>query len=687
MVAANETRWRVGELASATGLTIRSLHHYDKLGLLIPAERTTSGHRRYAEEDVRRLYRIVALRQLGLRLDEIAAVLDHAERSLTETVRRHLARVECDLEHQQRLRDRLIRILDTLERSREPSVDQFIEVMEAMTMLADVVEVARILGISRRRATELADSAPDFPLPQGEGAGRHVWTRRQIEAWAATHPDRGPAWRSPSTSRAEGAITALAWRQSRDLDHGWIGDEHLLLALLHPDCPGAARETLESLGLTFQGVRRAVIESVGEAFPTAYNGALLSHSTQYVLQRANLKAVELRDEQVSGEHALLALVETPDDSRALAILADEGIRPEAVAQHMIALTDRGATASEATGDAPPLSGEVHAAEVASILGVSRGRVAQLAASAPDFPPSEISTRGYRVWSLAAVESWALAHPDRGPSPRRLRPPAPGRVGCGTDRILEIAKAEAKELNHGWVGRDHLFLALLHPDCPGEAGAVLEALGLALEETRRSYVESMGDPFEPDDREPVIPPATHRALEQATLTALELEDEEVTGAHVLLALTHDWGEGSLPQLRTALPEVHATTLHERLMAETNGMMPASQPSSPRLHSWESDTRVPRPPEPELALSPAGHDPRRRRPWGSRVFGIPGKPGSPANGQYTIDRDGYAVLTTDGQPVSSLQDEQGKLVLDEEGSGILTAVELPEGSEILRCPRHA
>ena len=685
MAAGNEGRWRVGELASATGLTVRALHHYDRLGLLVPAERTTSGHRLYDEADVRRLYRIVALRQLGLRLDEIASVLDHGEPGIAETVRRHLGRVERDLEDQRRLRDRLIRIVETIEGSREPSVDQFIEAMEAMTVLADVAEIARILGISRQRATELVESAPGFPHPRRSGAGRPAWARREVETWAATHPDRGPAWRRPTASRAGGssdsvlAIMSLAGNQCRELGHDWIGDEHLLLALLHPDCPGAAREALEAFGLTFEAVRRAVIETVGDPPAEGFNGAFLSRSTQYVLQRSNLKAVELRDEQVSGEHVLLSLLGAPEGSRALGLLADEEIVPAELAQHAITRTDRGRPGSKRTDDAPPLSRPVHAADVARILGVVRRRVAELAASATDFPRSEMTVHGYRVWSRSAVESWGVAHPDRGPALSRLEPPVPGGVGRGTERILDIAKAEAKQLNHGWVGRDHLFLALLHPGCPGEAGAVLESLGLTLENVRRSYVESMGDPHEPHDREPVIPPGTYQVLEQATLTAVELEDEEVTGAHILVALTQDWEEGSLP-LCAVLPEVRATALHERLMAKTEGMMPASEPSAPRPRLRESAVRLAHPPEPELAPSPAGHDPRRRRPWGSAVFEIPGKPWTPANGQYCIDRDGYAVLTTDGQPVGSLHDKEGKTVLDEDGNGILTAVEVPDGSEV-------
>src|SRR3954465_7980083 len=68
--------WKIGELARRTGLTVRTLHHYDAIGLLPPAERSEGAHRVYGEDDVRRLYRIVSLRSLGFPLDAIAGVLD-----------------------------------------------------------------------------------------------------------------------------------------------------------------------------------------------------------------------------------------------------------------------------------------------------------------------------------------------------------------------------------------------------------------------------------------------------------------------------------------------------------------------------------------------------------------------------------------------------------------------------------
>jgi DNA-binding transcriptional MerR regulator len=69
----NDRGWKVGELAQATGLTVRTLHHYDQIGLLKPTARNGSGHRVYREADVVALYRIIALRGLGLRLDQIKA--------------------------------------------------------------------------------------------------------------------------------------------------------------------------------------------------------------------------------------------------------------------------------------------------------------------------------------------------------------------------------------------------------------------------------------------------------------------------------------------------------------------------------------------------------------------------------------------------------------------------------------
>jgi DNA-binding transcriptional MerR regulator len=68
--------YNVGQVAAMTGLTVRALHHYDEIGLVVPTARTAGGYRQYGTEELARLHSVLAYRELGLGLDEIAALLD-----------------------------------------------------------------------------------------------------------------------------------------------------------------------------------------------------------------------------------------------------------------------------------------------------------------------------------------------------------------------------------------------------------------------------------------------------------------------------------------------------------------------------------------------------------------------------------------------------------------------------------
>jgi len=70
----------VGELSRLTGVTVRALHHYDEIGLIVPSERTAAGYRLYDEGDVKRLHQVLVLRELGVPLEAIAAALDGGSR-------------------------------------------------------------------------------------------------------------------------------------------------------------------------------------------------------------------------------------------------------------------------------------------------------------------------------------------------------------------------------------------------------------------------------------------------------------------------------------------------------------------------------------------------------------------------------------------------------------------------------
>ena len=76
MDSATESRsYAVGAVARLAGVTVRTLHHYDEIGLLSPSDRSQAGYRRYDDGDLERLQRILFYRELGFGLDEIRNVM------------------------------------------------------------------------------------------------------------------------------------------------------------------------------------------------------------------------------------------------------------------------------------------------------------------------------------------------------------------------------------------------------------------------------------------------------------------------------------------------------------------------------------------------------------------------------------------------------------------------------------
>lgn len=80
----------VGQVAEGLGVTVRTLHHYDEIGLVVPSERSRAGYRLYTEQDLRRLQHVVVYRRLGLPLEEIGRIL--ADGAGSGTVVQHLRR-------------------------------------------------------------------------------------------------------------------------------------------------------------------------------------------------------------------------------------------------------------------------------------------------------------------------------------------------------------------------------------------------------------------------------------------------------------------------------------------------------------------------------------------------------------------------------------------------------------------
>ena len=147
--------WKIGELARRTGLTVRTLHHYDEIGLLSPAERSDGGHRVYDEAAVQRLYRIVSLRSLGFPLDAIARALDSAAFDPREAVDDHLRRLEAQIAQERRLVRKLEALRDRLD------ADDFLTTIEELTMRERYYTPDQLDQLEQRRQALGEDAIKD----------------------------------------------------------------------------------------------------------------------------------------------------------------------------------------------------------------------------------------------------------------------------------------------------------------------------------------------------------------------------------------------------------------------------------------------------------------------------------------------------------------------------------------------
>ena len=85
----SETRFSVRQLAKAAAVSVRTLHYYDEIGLLKPVRNPYNGYRQYDRDALLRLQHILFLRELGLSLEEIRAVLDLPNFDLLKSLEEH----------------------------------------------------------------------------------------------------------------------------------------------------------------------------------------------------------------------------------------------------------------------------------------------------------------------------------------------------------------------------------------------------------------------------------------------------------------------------------------------------------------------------------------------------------------------------------------------------------------------
>lgn len=140
---------KVGELAQRTGLTVRTLHHYDSIGLLKPSARSEAGYRLYNQADVGRLHAIQALRHLGLSLTDVADMLERGGEGLGETIARQIRALNFEITQATELRARLQLLQERVTTGDAPDMSDWLSTLSLMTTYAkyfSAEEIRLILG-------------------------------------------------------------------------------------------------------------------------------------------------------------------------------------------------------------------------------------------------------------------------------------------------------------------------------------------------------------------------------------------------------------------------------------------------------------------------------------------------------------------------------------------------------------
>lgn len=140
----------VSQVARRTGVTVRTLHHYESCGLLRPATRSGAGYRLYGEAELRRLQHIVSLKALGLSLDAIKTSLDAGLPTLAEALMQQIVRLRETIARQHELLASLEGLSQRLAAGEAIDGDTLLSTIEASTIMEKYLSTEQLGSIRQR---------------------------------------------------------------------------------------------------------------------------------------------------------------------------------------------------------------------------------------------------------------------------------------------------------------------------------------------------------------------------------------------------------------------------------------------------------------------------------------------------------------------------------------------------------
>jgi DNA-binding transcriptional MerR regulator len=164
--------YTVQQLADLAGVTVRTLHHYDQIGLLAPSSRTAAGYRLYQEDDLLRLQQILFFRELDFPLKEIQRILDDPA----------FDPIEAMLSHRRMLQERLKR-LALLTKTIDKTIAQLTEATMTLTD-AELYE-----GFSQKEIDSMKREVQERYDPELVAESNRRVSRMSKAEWQAVRAD------------------------------------------------------------------------------------------------------------------------------------------------------------------------------------------------------------------------------------------------------------------------------------------------------------------------------------------------------------------------------------------------------------------------------------------------------------------------------------------------------------------
>ncbi len=177
------TQWKIGELADKTGLSVRTLHYYEEIGLLTPSSRTDADHRLYNSEDIARLQQIVSLRQMGFSLDEIKSCLSKPDFSPEHVLDMHLDRMGKELENYQDLLQKMRGMKRLMATAKPVTSDDFLQLIALMNKVESYFTPEQMAEI-KKRGEEMGEDK----IIQGENDWATLIAAVKVEMEKGTDP-------------------------------------------------------------------------------------------------------------------------------------------------------------------------------------------------------------------------------------------------------------------------------------------------------------------------------------------------------------------------------------------------------------------------------------------------------------------------------------------------------------------